>query len=165
MNRITRLRPAQPSDLSAILELFAGTIEIICSADYTTDQRNAWQASVENSARWMAKINRDDFWVAETDTILSGFASLKNNNYIDLMYVHKDFARIGIASLLLKKMLDLATSTSSEKVFSDVSITAKPFFEKHGFTVIKENHLILRGVAIMNYRMVLIRDTDDKHVL
>ena len=153
MDNITHLRRANPSDLASVLELFTTTIEKVCSKDYSAEQIKVWQASADNHERWLAKITRDEFWVAETGKFISGFASLKNNSYIDLMYVHNDFLHQGIATRLLKKMTDLASQRLIRKITSDVSITAKPFFEKHGFKIIKENHLVLRGVAIMNFQM------------
>jgi putative acetyltransferase len=36
---------------------------------------------------------------------------------------------------------------------ADVSITAKPFFEKIGFKIIQEQHVKLNGIELTNYKM------------
>ncbi|MNW68344.1 putative N-acetyltransferase YafP [compost metagenome] len=33
------------------------------------------------------------------------------------------------------------------------SLTARPFFEKHGFVVVEERQPVLRGVSLTNFRM------------
>jgi putative acetyltransferase len=38
---------------------------------------------------------------------------------------------------------------------TNASITARPFFEKHGFMVVAEQHPVIRGVEMINYKMVL----------
>jgi hypothetical protein len=41
-----------------------------------------------------------------------------------------------------------------ERVFTvEASITAKPFFARHGFTVIKQQEVEARGERFVNYRM------------
>ncbi len=66
------------------------------------------------------------------------------------MYVHKDFQGKGIASVLLDHLITRAGNT---EVSSDVSKTARPFFERKGFEVVKENHLEIDGVPISNFKM------------
>jgi putative acetyltransferase len=41
-------------------------------------------------------------------------------------------------------------------LWSDVSITAKPFFERQGFVVIKQQTVNLRGVDLDNYLMEFV---------
>jgi putative acetyltransferase len=37
-----------------------------------------------------------------------------------------------------------------------VSITARPFFERFGWTVLAEQTVVVRGVTFVNYRMELL---------
>jgi len=37
--------------------------------------------------------------------------------------------------------------------FSEASITAKPFFEKHGFRVMTEQTIVRKGVELTNFKM------------
>lgn len=39
------------------------------------------------------------------------------------------------------------------RLFAEVSITARPFFERHGFVVLTEQQVLVREVALTNYRM------------
>jgi putative acetyltransferase len=150
------IRSAHPGDLSAILFLFDETIRSTCHVDYTPAQIEAWVAGAQDTARWRKRIETQYFIVALRDEQIIGFASLQNPGYIDLLYVHKDHLRRGIASALydaLEAHASLQLSSGDLTLTSDVSITARLFFEKQGFTADKENRRLLRGVDIMNYHM------------
>ncbi|MCB9230877.1 MAG: GNAT family N-acetyltransferase [Bacteroidia bacterium] len=150
-----KIRPANLSDLDEIQTLFVETIRFTCKADYSPRQIQVWTSSVENRERWIEKLNRQYFLVAEKDQRIVGFASLENGNYLDLLYVHKDFQRQGIANLLFQKIQSKARQPGFEKITSDVSKTARPFFEAKGFRVVQENKFSLKGVEITNYHMTL----------
>lgn len=49
------------------------------------------------------------------------------------MYVHKDYQRLGIAEKLLNETEVYARKLYLNKIYSYVSKTAVPFFEKKGF--------------------------------
>ncbi|MBT7088103.1 GNAT family N-acetyltransferase, partial [bacterium] len=44
-------------------------------------------------------------------------------------------------------------SLGVKRVYTEASITAKPFFEKRGFKVIKEQQVEKRGVKLTNFQM------------
>ena len=82
-----------------------------------------------------------------------GFGTLKNSNYIDFFYIHKDFQRRGIANKLLTELELEAKNQQTKIITSDISITAKPFFEKKGFVVKTEQKNIRLDVELINYKM------------
>jgi len=46
-----------------------------------------------------------------------------------------------------------AVSCGINELTADVSITAKPFFEKKGYEVLKKQSVERKGVLLTNYRM------------
>ncbi|WP_426792394.1 GNAT family N-acetyltransferase [Sphingobacterium sp. WOUb80] len=72
---------------------------------------------------------------------------------MDVLYVHKDFQRQGIAQKLYNALEDEAKGQKSTFVTADVSKTAKSFFEANGFKVIAEQIQIRTEVEITNYNM------------
>lgn len=147
------IRLAKKEDLAEMQELFAETISAVCAKDYDAAQIKAWISSVENTGRWLDKMTRQHFLIAEITERIVGYASLEAGNYFDFLYVHKDFQKQGIAQSLLQKIEVEAKNHGAITIDSDVSITAKPFFEKNGYMVIRTNTNILNGVKIVNYRM------------
>ena len=147
------LRHATLNDLNEMQDLFVETIISTCSKDYNDEQINVWTSSVENKDRWRARITNQFFLVAEIDNKIVGYGSLDNGNYLDFLYVHKDFLRKGIANLIYEKLKSESLRHGFDKLTSYVSKTARPFFETKGFKIIKENKNMMNGVEIINYHM------------
>ncbi|RWW92334.1 GNAT family N-acetyltransferase [Flavobacterium cerinum] len=147
------LRQAVLTDLDEIKELFTATITTICTNDYTPEQIAVWASTVENSHRWYDAVAGQLFLLAEMDDKIVGFASLDNSTYIDFMYVHKDYQRQGIAEILMEELEIEARDFGTITLTSDVSKTARPFFERIGFEVVTEQLNLRRGVEIVNYKM------------
>jgi len=70
-----------------------------------------------------------------------------------MLFVHKDFQGLGIAGKIYQQLESRAKELRSDQITADVSITAKAFFEKMGFAVVKEQKVGRQGVELVNYRM------------
>ena len=147
------IRRGQPSDLSELQQLFVDTIKTVCKADYSDQQINVWTSSIDNKQRWLDIIENQLLVVAQEKDKVVGFCSLDNYNYIDLLYVHKDYQRQGIADKLYFEIEKEAIRNKGTVLLSDVSKTARPYFEKKGFIVLKEQTNIRQGIEIINYKM------------
>ena len=148
------IRPATVSDLDEILELFYNTITNICKADYGDEQIKVWTSSANNKQKWINRINTQYFLVAEISNKMVGFGSIDNGNFIDLLYVHKDCQKQGIAYQLLHELEKESDKQGKKLISSDVSITAKPFFEKQGYRAVNQQKNMIDGVEIVNYKMI-----------
>ena len=147
------LRLAIPADLTEMQKLFVDTISTTCKADYSPGQIKAWTSSVENTERWIARIISQYFLIAELDKKIVGYASLENNDYLDFLYVHKDFQRRGIAGKLYSEIEKEAVKRKAAVLNADVSETARGFFEKKGFETIKPQTNIIKNVESIDYKM------------
>ncbi|WP_079242984.1 GNAT family N-acetyltransferase [Chryseobacterium indologenes] len=141
-------------DLPVMLQLFTATIDEVCKKDYDLQQLEAWKSGTENRERWVKVITEQYVLVAVTENKIAGFCTLDQGNYIDLLFVHKDFQHRGIATLLYQQIEKEALLKKKKELTADVSKTAKSFFEKSGFKVIQEQAVYVKGVAITNYKMV-----------
>lgn len=147
------LRLAKLRDLNEMQKLFVDTITTICKDDYTPEQIMVWTSSVENTQHWAHKLTSQYFLIAEIDNKIVGYASLESNDYFDFLYVHKDFQRRGIANRLYLEIEKEAIERKATVLISDVSKTARRFFEKMGFTIIAPQTNIINDVEIVNYKM------------
>lgn len=141
------------SDLAEMKELFVQTIQSVCKNDYNPDQINTWVSGAENTQRWIDVIEKQFVLLAIIENKIAGFGTLKDNNYIDFFFIHKDFQRQGIANKIFTELELKAKNHHSKSITSDVSITAKPFFEKKGFAVETIQKNIVKGIEIINYKM------------
>lgn len=146
-------RKANISDLNEMQELFVQTIQWVCKNDYNPDQINAWVSGVKNTERWIDMIKTQVVLLVIIEDKIAGFGTLKDSNYIDFFFIHKDFQRQGIAHRILSELELEAKNNHSKKLTSDISITAKPFFEKNGFVVKSEQKNMALNVEIINYKM------------
>jgi Predicted enzyme of the cupin superfamily len=134
--------------------LYRDTIMTVCAADYSPAQIQAWAGTSEQTDSLAKRIDLQYFIVAENDAgKIVGFTSFQEPDYLDLLYVHKDFQRQGIGNALLSKMLEKAIETGTTRITSDVSITARPFFEENGFQTLREQTVRLGDVELTNYKM------------
>lgn len=140
-------------NLAEIQRLFVDTISSVCIADYNAEQINVWTSGVENKSRWNDIISNQYVLVAKIEDTIVGFVTLSNRNYIDLFYVHKDFQGQKIAGKLYSKIENEALRYGQNEITSDVSITARPFFEKMGFNVLMEQTVLRKRVAFTNFKM------------
>lgn len=147
------LRPYRADDAPLLLDLFKDTIRRVNCRDYTPEQIAAWTSEIKLEV-WTAKLASRWCVVAEAnDGQLAGFADLEANGHLDRFYVHADQQRCGVGRALLAAVMQQANQRALPRVFSEVSITARPFFLKHGFRVITDQLVFSRGAAFLNYRM------------
>lgn len=147
------IRRATLEDSEEIRQLFYDTVTAINANDYNAEQVKAWSSGYDNIERWNKRITEQHFFVAEKNGTITGFASLTNDGYLDVFFVHKDFQRQGIAAFLLTEIESCAHNIGIKEIASDVSITARPFFVKNGFTVIAPQRVEFRDVMFDNFKM------------
>lgn len=147
------IRRAIEDDLDQIRQLFYETVVTINSKDYTSEQINSWASGYKNVDSWRKKIKEQYFLVAVTpeDNNIIGFGSLTENGYIDLMFVHKDHQGKGVAKSILEALEHIASDRLKIKeIWSDASVTARPFFESKGFKVQKVYHKKIEDTEFIN---------------
>lgn len=145
------IRQATIEDIPEITTLFRDTVRDVNSKDYSDKQIQTWSAGANDTKKWEERIKKCYFLVAESPEAIVGFAYLKNGNYFDGLFVHKDFQRQGIASKLLRIIESKVMMNGFDEIKSDVSITALPFFEDHFYNVIKKQKKIFKGMTFENF--------------
>ncbi|MDF9795690.1 putative acetyltransferase [Catalinimonas alkaloidigena] len=149
-----KVRPATPDEQEVVTSLFRDTILNISTQDYSEKQVNAWAARYEKTHRWSDRIKHQYFIVAEHNKQVIGFGSATSDGYIDTLFVHKDHQGVGAGTTILLQLLDYITQQGRNEAHLDASITARSFFEKHGFRMIKPQQKVIDGVVFVNFMMV-----------
>ena len=73
--------------------------------------------------------------------------------YLHSMFIHADFQGKGIATMLLEEIERYAIKEGIMRITSEVSITARPFFEKQGYIVEVEQKRRANQLCLTNYWM------------
>ncbi|ADY53626.1 GCN5-related N-acetyltransferase [Pseudopedobacter saltans DSM 12145] len=148
------IRKGLSTDLTELQKLFSDTIKAVCQKDYNHEQLEVWASGIENRQRWQTVMAKQHVIVAQDNNgKIIGFCSLDNGNYIDLMFVHKDCQRQGIAYKLYAEIEKEAKRQRQTELSSNVSKTARPFFERIGFSVKKEQSVNVKSITLTNYKM------------
>lgn len=147
------LRPYRPDDAPALLALFRDTIRRVNCRDYSPEQVAAWASDDIDTVRWSGRFTGRFVPVAEEDGRPVGFAELEPNGHVDRVYVSADHQSRGIGRQLLAAVVAEARRVGLARLFTEASITARPFFEAQGFAVLAPQVVTCRGVEFVNYRM------------
>jgi putative acetyltransferase len=147
------IRKGQLEDLNELQLLFVETIKNVCKADYNSEQIEVWTDSIKNKERWNEIMINQLVLIAQIENKIVGFTSLAYGNCIDLLYVHKDYQRQGVAHKLYTNIENVAIQQGQTELKFDVSKTAKIFFERVGFELISEQIVKRQGIELTNFKM------------
>lgn len=143
------LRKYKPSDCPEMAELFYNTVHTVNAKDYTKEQLDAWASGTVDLDAWNRSFQEHETVVAIENGKIAGFGDMDAAGYLDRLYVHADMQKKGIAAAICDEL----ERTVKGKIVTHASITARPFFEKRGYTVIKEQQVERQGVLLTNFVM------------
>jgi len=138
------LRPYLAADASLLADIFRSGIEQLTGEEYSEAQQEAWASAADDERAFAARLAGELTLVATLDGSPVGFASLKGDRHIDMLYVHPAMAAQGVGSMLLDALERLAAARGTEKLTVDASDSASGFFDKRGY-VAQSRNTVLRG--------------------
>jgi putative acetyltransferase len=133
------LRPYLPADARRCAEIFRSSIEELAAEDYDDEQREAWASRADDEEAFGARLAEALTLLAVIDGAITGFASLKGAEEIDMLFVDPGFARQGVGRTLVNALTRLAQARGAKRLTTEASDVAKPLFERQGFTAQKRN--------------------------
>lgn len=144
-----RLRSYRTEDCAALAALFYHTVHTVNARDYTEAQLDAWADGQTDLTEWNRRFEAHDSVVAvEGDTIV-GFGDMDGSGYFDRLFVHADYQRRGIGTAICDRL----EGAVKGRLRTHASITARPFFERRGYRVVREQQVARRGETLINYLM------------
>ncbi len=143
------IRKYQPSDCKELTRLFYNTVHIINAKDYTEEQLNVWASGEIDLEKWNQSLQEHFSVVMVDNRVIVGFGDIDRTGYLDHLFVHADYQRKGIATAICEQL----EQAIQESIVTHASITARPFFEKRGYRVIKEQQVERQGIFLINYIM------------
>jgi putative acetyltransferase len=150
------IREATAADVPALAALYAAAVRAAGPAHYDP-------AQVEARFR---RFLLDPLTLVAEDTSagdesgINGFAGLRKDGHVTALYVHPDRMRRGIASALLRAVIERAEAHGLRRLTTDASKVSRPVFARHGFQVEAVETVERRGATFERYRMVRDLATD-----
>lgn len=145
------IRPFHPEDAGALSALYDASVRALGGRDYSAAQIEAW-ASLTPSAEALIERIRDGRTrlVAVLDGV-AGFVDIETDGHIDLLYVAPAAAGLGVARALLETAEALAPLSGASRLYAEASETARPVFERLGYSVVCRRDFEVAGVPIHNW--------------
>lgn len=148
-----RIRSYEKEDAAEITNLFHETVHTVNRADYSLEQVWAWSPGRPEPHVWHERMGDRITLVAEEDGGVIAFAELEGDGHLDMFYCRQDVVGRGVGSSLYRAIEREARDRGLVRITIESSITARPFFERHGFLVVREQLVSLGGVEMTNFAM------------
>ncbi|ASW06111.1 MULTISPECIES: GNAT family N-acetyltransferase [unclassified Rhizobium] len=146
------VRSYEPDDVEATIDIFLRAIREVASKNYNPTQIAAW-AKVDDAEIWAQYRASRPTWLAMDGSKPIGFTDLKSDGCLDMMFVSPDYQGKGVASLLLATVENAAHEQRLQRIFTEASLTARPFFERKGFVIVTAQQVEKRGQILSNFLM------------
>ena len=144
------IRKYQASDCKELADLFYNTVHIVNAKDYTKEQLNVWATKQVDLEKWNKSLQEHFSVVALDNETIIGFGDIDKTGYLDRLFVHANYQKKGIATGLCNQLEQAVQGD----ITTHASITAKPFFEKRCYKLVKEQQIERQGIFLTNYVMI-----------
>ncbi len=136
-----------------LYNLFYDTVHTINQKDYNKAQLDSWATLSPDLDKWCQPL-KDSYSLIyfERDNIIA-FGNITKEGYLDRLYVHKDHNGKGIGTLLADQLETYVTDLGLREIVTQASITARPFFEKRGYQIIKKQTVERNNQKLINFIM------------
>ncbi len=152
-NPTMALRPFLPTDAPLLAQIVRAAVEELTGDDYTAAQQEAWIASAADETAFGDHLTSLLTLIGTLESSPVGFIALKDNQKIEMLYVHPAVAGQGVGTMLLNAAERIATARGSKKLTTDASDTARSFFERRGYSAQRRNTVIRSGEWLGNTTM------------
>ena len=149
MEKVMVIRNYEPQDCGELAELFYNTVHTVNSKDYTKEQLDVWATGKVDLEKWDQSFQEHYSVVAVDGKIIIGFGDIDKTGYLDRLYVHAEYQGKGVATVICDKL----EQKVSGRIITHASITARPFFEKRGYKIIREQQVERLGIYLKNFIM------------
>ena len=139
------LRPFLPADAPLLAAIFVASIHELTSDDYSEEQQEAWASAADDEAGFGKRLASELTLIATLQGAPVGFASLKGNDQIDMLYVHPSAAGQGVGATLCDALEKLAGARGTTGLRVDASDSAVDFFRKRGYVAQQRNSVSING--------------------
>lgn len=142
------LRPFGKDRADDLMEIFVLAIQRACAKDYSEEQRDAWASSLGKDAL-AARLESSFSLLAFLGDRPIGFGNLEGGRHLDLLYVHPDYEGLGAGSMIC----DALEAHAGGYVHAEASLTARGFFLRCGYSLLREESVLRKGMALPRFRM------------
>lgn len=145
--------PSEEADLDIVGQLIFESIHGLAHLHYTKEQLHAWAPEPYAGDAAKMRFAGQLLFTASDDSGMAAVMTLTPHAYLDFAYTHPRSAGKGAASQAYSTLETYALAQGVQAITSDVSLVARPFFEKRGFKVLAEKFPVRNGVGLTNFNV------------
>lgn len=145
------IRLFQLEDAAALSALYAASVRALGARDYSDAQIEAWASLTPSAGSLVERMGDGRTRLVAVLDDIAGFIDVEADGHIDLLYVEPGAAGLGVARALLETAEALAPLSGAGRLHAEASETARPVFERLGYSVVARRDFEVAGVAIHNW--------------
>lgn len=145
------VRPYQSSDAAALSALYEASVRSLGARCYSAAQIDAWASLTPTPESLDGRMQDGRMRLVALTEDIAGFIDVEADGHIDLLYVAPAAAGLGVARTLLETAEALAPLSGANRLYAEASETARPVFERLGYSVVARRDFEVAGVAIHNW--------------
>ena len=148
-----KIRSYQEADASILWNICYHTIRTVNIHDYSQAQVEAWAPDKIDKLKWLHSMNEINPFIAVKDNVIVGFTDLQSCGLIKYFFCHADHQRSGVGKALMDHVFIIGKHRNVKRYYSEVSITARPFYEYFGFNVVSTQEVVVKNQKLQNFLM------------
>lgn len=143
------IRRARQEDCDSIARVHHAAVTGIHTTLYTPEEIQSW-ATPKKPESYEESIRSKEFFVAEDDGLVIGFAILKpENGEVEAVYVSPEAGGRGVGLALLRQMDEQARAHRLSVLHLYASLNAVPFYKRAGYVAQEQSkYRLSTGVEI-----------------
>jgi len=149
---IMRIRKFLASDGVAVARLHRDTIRNVNSKDYPPEQIAVWAGRSTAQRARESKHSKNRYVVLDNDEVI-GFGGFSEDGELTGLYINKDYIGKGIGTRLLNKLENEARAQGFKELFLISTITARNFYERRGYSIVKKTIHKIKDQQLTVYKM------------
>ncbi len=141
-----RLRAGKPADAAGIFAVHDRAIRVLGRGPYSDSQVESWARGncPERYVEAMRKEGERFLVAVARGHGIVGFCSYKEQEVRGL-YVDPEWSRLGLGTALLQRAEEIIAAAGHRKVVVGASLVGLPFYEIHGYSVVRHRHWRTHG--------------------
>ena len=140
-------------DAEALAEVYRDAVRSIGPQAYTPEQVGTWALYPEDLEEFRSRLSRGFTLVAEEGKEVVAFGQLEPDDHLAFLYCRGSVSRKGVGSQLYVALEAQAVAKGVSEIHTEASRISRPFFEKHGYSVVEIERVVRHGVEFERFRM------------
>lgn len=137
-------------DCVFLTELFYQTVHQINQKDYSLRQLEVWAPKEVETQKWNKRFLSSYTVVALIKEKIVGFGNIDCDGYLDCLYVHANYQRQGVATLIYEA-LEQKVKRQNHRIETPCHNNCYSIFPSEGFNVLRPQVVIRQGIELEKF--------------